>query len=55
MRGEAVATLPCRHFYHPACIAQWLQHQKARPYIVRFRVQSRVDSFTCISQVFRLG
>lgn len=29
-RGEAVASLSCGHFYHPLCIAQWLQHQKVR-------------------------
>eukprot|EP01017_Pseudomicrothorax_dubius_P034856 TRINITY_DN4822_c0_g1_i2.p1 TRINITY_DN4822_c0_g1~~TRINITY_DN4822_c0_g1_i2.p1 ORF type:complete len:157 (+),score=25.50 TRINITY_DN4822_c0_g1_i2:33-503(+) len=29
--GQIVRNLPCRHFYHQACIDQWLEHKGSCP------------------------
>lgn len=38
--GEEVLVLPCKHFYHPECIEQWLKQKKVCPQCNREVVES---------------
>lgn len=40
-RDDEVRLLPCKHYYHPECVGEWLKHNKTCPVCSKEVVQGK--------------